>query len=71
MVDTPGAAEVVGVGVGGEDDGGRKSAAAEFSAFSAAAAEVAAGEGEAGFTAAAENSAVWAAAAGSMVGIGW
>ena len=34
MVDTPGAAEVAGAGVGGEDDGGRKSAAAEFSAFS-------------------------------------
>ena len=48
MVDVSGAAEGADMGVGGGHGDGRESAAAEFSAFSAAAAEVAAGEGAAG-----------------------
>ena len=55
MVDTSGAAEVADAGVGGGDDDGRKSVAAEFSAVSVSAAEEAAGEG----------------VAGSTVGVGW
>ena len=55
MVDASGAAEVADAGVGGGDGDSRKSAAGEFSAFSAATVEVAAGEG----------------AAGSTAGVGW